>query len=244
MNKNEKILSAKRRLAKIWQCDASAFDSDENIFIEAKDEDNYAKDNFFQMITFGKNAVVRGNKEFLDWVSEKFGAMPARFIMDLDNFYIIDEKLHSFGKRLNEEDTIYLHLFPERIPEKPLGFEYKWYNRDNIKELYEYKEFCVNALTCSDKDMLAVAAFVDGKPVSVAACDNWWDDLWQIGIDTLPEYQRRGLALYLVKELALEIERNGKTVYYKTWSANIASTRVALGSGFYPVWVSCGSADL
>jgi len=237
MNKSEKILFVKQQLSEIWKCDANAFDLDNNIFIETQDT-------FFQMVTFGKNAVIRANKEMLSWCSEKFSLTPACFIMDSDNFYIINEKLRSFGKKLGEETIRYLHLYPERTVEKPPHFNYKRYNKDNINELYEYKEFSENALTRSNKDMLAVAAYYNDKPVSVAACDNYWEALWQIGIDTLPEYRNRGLAVYLVKELALEIEKIGKAVYYKTWSANIASTKVALGAGFYPVWVHYSCDDL
>jgi|GEM_PF-3751010 hypothetical protein len=34
-------------------------------------------------------------------------------------------------------------------------------------------------------------------------------DIWQVGIDTLPEYRQRGLAVYLVKTLTDEIVKNG-----------------------------------
>ena len=236
MNKNEKILFIKQELAKICECDASAFDSDKNIFIETQNT-------FFQIVTFGSNAVVRADRKIIEWCSDSFASTPARFIMEADNFYLINEKLRSFGKKLGDEHIGYLHLYPERTPAKPPHFVYRRYNRENIKELYGYKEFFENALTGTDKDMLAVAAYENDIPVSVAACDSHWD-AWQVGIDTLAEYRKRGLAGYLVKELALEIERNGKVAYYNTWSANIASTRVALGAGFYPVWVNYPCADL
>lgn len=240
MDKKEKILFLKQQLSEIWKCSVDDFDSDKNIFIETQDT-------FFHIVTFGGNAVVRGDQKIIEWFSEKFRSTPARFILEMDNFYLINEKLRSFGKKLSDESIRYMHLFPERTPAKPQNFNYKLYGKNNISELYEYKEFCDNALTNSDKDMLAVAAYDKyggDKPVSVAACDSYWENLWQIGIDTLPEYRKRGLAGYLVKEIALEIEKHGKVAWYKTWSANIASTRVALGAGFYPVWVSYLSYDL
>ena len=237
MDKSEKILFVKQQLAEMWKCDADVFDSDKNIFIESEDV-------FFQMVTFGKNAVIRGDKKIIDWCSEKFSSVPSCFIMDSDNFYLINEKLRSFGKKLGDENIRYLHLFPERIPEKPLNFNYKQYDKNTVSELYKYKEFIDNAFTFSDKDMLAVVAYDGDKCVSVAGCDNYWENLWQIGIDTLPEYRNRGLAVYLVKEIALEIEKTGKLPWYQTWSANIASTKVALGAGFYPVWVNYSCADL
>ncbi|WP_343231645.1 hypothetical protein [Tissierella simiarum] len=38
--------------------------------------------------------------------------------------------------------------------------------------------------------------------------------LWQIGIDTMLGHRNRGLASYLVKTLADEIERRGALPYY------------------------------
>ena len=71
----------------------------------------------------------------------------------------------------------------------------------------------------------------------MAGADDYMNELWQIGIDVLPEFRHQGLGLYLVKELAADIEKLRKVPFYTTWSPNIASTRVALGAGFYPVWV-------
>ena len=237
MDKSEKILFAKNKLAEIWKCDSAAFDSDKNIFTESKEI-------FFRIVTFGRNAVITADKKIVGWCFEKFKAVPACFIMDSDNFYIINEKLRSFGKKLGDEHIGYLHLFPEKTIKRPDGFTYRHFDHDALKELYDYKEFKENAFTSTDKDVLAVAAYDKDVPVSVAACDSHMGDFWQIGIDTLPEYRGRGLAMYLVKELALEIERHGKVAYYNTWSANIASTRVALNTGFYPVWVSYPCYDL
>ena len=236
MNRNEKILFAKQQLSEFWKCDAAAFDSDKNIFIESQDT-------FFHMVTFGKNAVIRGDKKMIDWCSEKFSSVSACLIMDSDNFYLINEKLRSFGKKLGEENIRYLHLFPERTAEKPPGFTYKWFRGERIKELHQYKEF-VNALTFNDRDMIDYVAYDGEKIAAIAGSDDWLNNLWQIGIDTAPEYRHRGLAAYLVKELALEIERSNKAAYYTTWSANIASTRVALSAGFYPVWVDYSCEDL
>ena len=238
MERKEKILFAKQRLAEIWKCNVPDFDSDKNIFIETQEK-------FFQIVTFGKNAVILADKSIIKWCSDTFGSVLSCDILDSDNFYLINEKLRSFGKKLGEENIRYLHLLPERIPEKPVGFDYKWYRLDEIKEFYKYKDFS-NALTFndSDRDMIALVAYDKDKPVAMAGSDDWLGDLWQIGIDTLSEYRHRGLAVYLVKELALEIERNGKVPYYTTWSANIASTRVALNSGFYPVWVYYSCEDL
>jgi len=235
MNKQEKVQLVKAKLSELWECYASFFDSEDNAFIETERK-------FFEMVTFGHNIVIRADKRMLDWCKDNFTSTLARDVMDSDNFYLINEKLRSFGKKLGEENTRYLHLFPERIVEKPQGFDYKMFDRETVNELYEYKEFN-NALNFKS-DVLAIAAYCDNKVIALAGADDYLGDLWQIGIDTVHKFRSKGLGMYLVKELALEIENHSKLAYYTTWSANIASTRLAIGAGFRPVWVQYSSEDL
>ncbi|MCL2811345.1 MAG: GNAT family N-acetyltransferase [Clostridia bacterium] len=236
MDKHQKIDWAKQKLAEMWQCDAAAFDSEHNVFLETADT-------FFEIATFGHNAVMRGNPIIMAWCAERFGSTLARWILDGDNYYLLETKLRSLGKKLAGEHVRYLHLFPDSTIKKPLGFTYKWYNTDTVRGLYEHKTFD-NALNF-ERDVIAVAAYDrQGKLAAMAGADDRWGSMWQIGIDTLSEYRRLGLGVYLVKELALAIERGGKLPFYTTWGPNIASARVALGAGFHPVWMGYPSEDL
>lgn len=237
MDKRDKIMFVKKQLTETWKCNDRAFDSEENVFIETNDT-------FFQMVTFGHNVVIRAEEEMVKWCFENFKSVPGNLVMDSDNFYLINKKLRSFGKKLGEENTRYLHLFPEEIPVKPMQFDYKRYNRQSVKELYKYREF-TNSLDFDYNEHIAIAAYDGEKIAAVGGVDNHLgDSLWQIGIDTVVEYRNRGLGAYLVKELAMEIEKQGKLACYTTWSANIASTRVALGAGFSPVWIEYAHEDL
>lgn len=228
MNRKEKVAFAKRQLSEIWKCDPSAFDAEENIFLKTEDT-------FFEIITFGKNAVMRGEREILNWCSEKFSSVPAREIMDGDNLYVLETKLRSYGRKLGGEHVRYLHLYPEKSAIRPDAYTYKWYRGCEVKELYKYRQFA-NALNF-ERDTIALAAYKDGNLVAMAGADDYMNELWQIGIDVLPEFRHQGLGLYLVKELGVEIENLNKVPFYATWSPNIASTRVVLGAGFYPVWM-------
>ena len=236
MDKREKILSVKKQLSESWKCDITAFGSKQNIFMETHDT-------FFQMVTFGQNVVIRADKIMAEWCYEKFNSIPAGFIMDSDNFYLINNKLRSFGKKLGEENTRYLHLFPEKTEEKPKQFDYKMYDQRTVKELYKYKGF-ENSLDY-DNELLAAATY-DGETIAaIGGVDNNLGSLiWQIGIDTVLKYRNKGLGVYLVKELALEIERHKKIACYTTWNANLASTRLALHAGFSPVWIEYSSDNV
>jgi GNAT superfamily N-acetyltransferase len=86
-------------------------------------------------------------------------------------------------------------------------------------------------------EVLALVARMNNDIAAIVAVDDYNYGLWQIGIDTVDLYRGKGLAAYLVKEIALESERRNQVPFYTTWSANIASTRTAIAAGFVPVWI-------
>jgi len=242
MTSNEKILFAKQNLAMILNCDINIWDSNENVFIESQDI-------FFRINTFGKSTVMFADKQLLEWLFETFKSTPTQEILDTDNRYLINEKLRSMGKKLSGECMWYLHLLPEKMVEKPAGFTYRVFDQDTINEFYaamkaqDAYKVLTHAVEEDNEYTLVMAAYDNDLIVAVAACEEY-REIWDIGVDTLPEYRGHGLAGYLVKELALETEKRGKVAGYNTWSANIASTKVALNAGFYPVWLAHFCIDL
>ena len=242
MTSKEKIQFAKHNLAKILECDDNIWDSDDNAFIESQDF-------FFRISTFGKNTVMIADKQIIEWLLETFKSTPTEEILDTDNRYLINEKLRSVGKKLSGECMWYLHLFPEKVIEKPTGFTYKIFEEDDMNKLHatmkaqDVYEVLTYAIEEDGEYILAIAAYDNDLLVAVAACEEY-REVWDIGIDTLPEYRGRGLGGYLVKELALETEKRGKVAGYNTWSGNIASTKVALNAGFHPVWLAHFCMDL
>ena len=77
----------------------------------------------------------------------------------------------------------------------------------------------------------------DGSEKSyLAGCSADAEEMWQIGVDVLPEYRGKGIASAITSHLAEEIiERNKVPFYCSAWS-NIRSVRNAIKSGFTPAW--------
>ena len=87
-------------------------------------------------------------------------------------------------------------------------------------------------------DMLGVGAYDNGRLVGLAGCSADCPEMWQIGIDVLPEYRRQGIASVLTNRLALAVLEQGKVPFYAAAWSNTRSFRNAIKSGFRPAWVA------
>ncbi|MCL2574627.1 MAG: hypothetical protein FWE34_08775 [Defluviitaleaceae bacterium] len=233
MSKNDKISFAKRNMAGLLGLPHDIFDQEQNVFV--------ANDSMkFWITTFGANAVVVGKVSIIDYCKNQFKNLPPEEIIDSQNLFQLDIRLRDIGYQLHSLDTRYMHLYPEVSVPKPQGFRYELLKGGEVNNFYQnypldtifkghFSNDCVKPL--------AFAAFDGEKLVSLAYAEND-RDLWSISrIDTLRGYGGLGLGRYLVKELALHLEKYNKVVYYTTWPSNLPSVRLALGAGFVPVWM-------
>ena len=119
----------------------------------------------------------------------------------------------------------------------PCGCETRVLGPADFEELYRPE--WSNAL-CEDRkdlDVLGIGAYDGGKLVGLAGASADCDTMWQIGVDVLPEYRRRGVGAALTGKLASEILERGKAPFYCSAWSNIRSVRNAVKSGFIPAWV-------
>ncbi|MBQ9308528.1 MAG: GNAT family N-acetyltransferase [Clostridia bacterium] len=95
-----------------------------------------------------------------------------------------------------------------------------------------------NAL-CADRkelDVLGLGAYSGDTLVGFAACSADCDSMWQIGVDVLPDFRRRGLASCLTSRLAGMILERGRVPFYCCAWSNLPSARNAIAAGFRPAW--------
>ena len=229
LTKSDQIKIIQKYYTDKWNCDSDVFQRDVNVIIPATDT-------FFEFITFGNNAVLRVDESIVDWCSTNL--LPIKFdrIIGHDVLY---KMLSEHDKLSVWHGTRYLYLHDNEVA-KPDGFTYKLYNKDQLGEIPQDDKYR-QALSFDGTDVIALAAYDGDTIVSIAGADDRMGDIWQIGINTLPEYRQCGLAVYLVKTLTDEIIKRGKLPFYNTWTSNIASTMVALTSGYRPVWVTYSS---
>ncbi len=230
MTKLDKIKYVQTCISTSWSCPEDVFSQRKNIIIETDKA-------FFEIVTFGSNAVIRADKEIFNWCVESFSDIPVIDIMDGENLYSIEKKMREYGRKLGGEHIRYLHLNPDAIVQRPCGFTFELYEKDRLPELYLDNRFD-SALNYEYKgEVLAIVARKDKDIAAVVAVDDYHHGLWQIGIDTVVDYRGQGLAAYLVKEIAMESKKRNQVPFYTTWSPNIASTRTAISAGFSPIWM-------
>jgi RimJ/RimL family protein N-acetyltransferase len=82
---------------------------------------------------------------------------------------------------------------------------------------------------------LIAATFVEQMPVSFCYAGAVTESLWDISIDTLPEYRRRGYAALCVAHMIRHMQAQGKQPVWGALEENPASWRLAQKLGFAPV---------
>lgn len=221
-------------------CKAEDFLSDKNVIVPLNmgpDAKVYYKlpigCNF---VSYGNNVVAAVTDEVADIVTEYVSKFKFYHCFETPNLHWLDERLSAKGFTSCFMAEYYL---PDLniLKELPCAYEMKILEKGQFDDLYipEWP----NAL-CSDKkhlDMLAVGAYDGSKLVGLAGCSADAKEMWQIGVDVLPEYRRNGIASAITSKLALEILERDKVPFYCTAWSNIRSVRNAVKCGLIPAWV-------
>jgi GNAT superfamily N-acetyltransferase len=247
---NKEIYSfLKNQLALDFNCKPEDFDKTENVItLPALNEKRrvFSKETFFlQMATLGNNTVISADQKLHPWLAEWVKGKTGFWLFEQHNYFELNDKLREFGYKLNLTHHMFLPV-PELVPVEP-DFEYKFIETAEIMNYYGREEF-PNAIYSEFKperpDVLAVVAIEGEKIMGMAGCSADSPELWQIGIDVLPEYRGRGIGSALVKLLRNETFCRGAIPYYGTSLSNLGSWKIALASGFKPAWVESETSKI
>lgn len=188
------------------------------------------------LISYGNNIVGSVKDEYNKIVAEYINKFEFFHCFETPNIHWLDERLVKKGQRVCFMAEYYL---PDvnKLKDIPCDYQLKVLQAPDFLNLY--KPEWSNAL-CEERkelDVLGVGAYDGDKLIGLAGCSADCDLMWQIGVDVLPEYRRRGIAAALTSRLAIEILEAGKVPFYCSAWSNIRSVRNAVKSGFIPAWV-------
>ncbi|MGN0597919.1 MAG: GNAT family N-acetyltransferase [Ruminiclostridium sp.] len=187
------------------------------------------------LVSYGSNIVASTKDEYREIVEEYINKFEFYHCFETPNMHYLDEKLSSLGQKVCFMAEYFLPDM-NKIKRLDCKYEMKVLEQKDFEGLY-LPEWS-NALCEKRKelDVLGVGAYDNGKLVGLAGCSADCENMWQIGIDVLPEYRRQGVAAALTSNLAKEILERGKVPFYCCAWSNIPSARNAIKSGFLPSW--------
>ena len=188
------------------------------------------------LVSYGHNIVAQCSERLLDTAAWYIGKYPVEHCFESPHVIALNEKLAAFGLKVCYMAEYFLPDL-DHLRELPCPYEMRILKPEDFAGYY-LPEWS-NAL-CEKRrhlDVLAVGAFDGDKLIGLAGCSRDCESMYQIGIDVLPEYRRKGVASALTARLALETLALGKVPFYCAAWCNIKSVRSAIRSGFRPAWV-------
>lgn len=191
---------------------------------------------YCNLVSYGTNIVASVDKEIAQAVKNYIDKYAPWHCFETPNLHVLNDALQQRGHRICFMAEYFL---PDVDLLHPLDCSYEL-------RILQPKDFAglytpqwSNALCEARKelDVLAVAAFDGDTMAGMAGCSADCETMWQIGVDVLPQYRRKGIASALTSHLAIEILARGKAPFYCAAWSNIRSARNAIKSGFRPAWV-------
>ena len=240
MTNQEVLQIAMKQSAIDLNCKSSDFIGEENKVVLSKahpDARKYLELPFVcTLVSYGRNIVASVQEEWKDVVWDYIQQYSVEHCFETPNLHILNDALQKGGQRICFMAEYFLPDL-NQLKEQKCSYPIKVLEQEAFETLYT--KSWSNALCEKRKqlDVLGVGAYKEGQLIGLAACSADCDKMWQIGVDVLPEYRRRGIASALTSKLALEIlERKRVPFYCAAWS-NIKSVRNAIRCGFRPAWV-------
>lgn len=196
------------------------------------------------IVSYGNNIVASCSPKLHKIVEEYISSFAWYRCFETPNMHVLSEKIRPLGFDICFMAEYWLpnmsaSFFTENknfYSKNDFEFETKILEPRDFQNLY-LPEWS-NALSKDrrDLDVIAVGAFCNEKLVGLAGCSADCDTMWQIGVDVLPDFRRKGIASTITSKLANETLHRAKIPFYCCAWSNIISARNAIRSGFRPAW--------
>lgn len=219
MNKEQIINIIKKYLADKFECDVSVLDKKSLNVIKNKQKSK------LKMLLFYDLILVSSSENMYDYVCEK---------LKDKNTYEIFEFPFVYGQ------SIYFIPNLNKISKQDEISKYEFKLFDGNTDKIELSCGFENAITFENGKCIsniAYLAYKDGQVIGVAGADKINDNIWEVGIEVLPEYRKDGLATILTKNLTLKILEKGIVPIWSASVSNIGSQAVATNSDYIPLWM-------
>ncbi|MGI6017700.1 MAG: GNAT family N-acetyltransferase [Marvinbryantia sp.] len=221
-------------------CRAEDFLAEQPLFVPAgigeRARKYYKEPISCNLVSYGNNivaAVQEDNRKIIEEYLYKFEFFHC---FETPNLHWLSERLAKLNQKVCFMAEYYLPDI-EKLHALPCKYELRVLQPSDFESLYLPKWSNALCETRKELDVLGVGAYDAGELIGLAGCSADCDTMWQIGIDVLPQYRKKGIASALTSTLAMETLKRGKVPFYCSAWSNIRSVRNAIKCGFIPAWV-------
>jgi len=251
LDRESALRTVRKILTADFACEERCFDAEGVFIFEAKEVAGSRRfplpEKSLFVVTMGKGVVVSCSADRMQWVVENLSHLTREEIFSPANIARMGEYVALDGQVMRSPELKYIctqDRFQPCLP--PADIDVVMVEKDGMQELYETGRF-PNAmgyrLDPARPRMTASVARYGEQTVGVAGAAADHDEMWQVGIDVLPDYRRRGIGKALVSRLTESLFTKEKLPYYLTSVSNILSRRLAVALGYWPAWVDFYSGE-
>ena len=196
----------------------------------------------FDMTSYGNCIVAQCREDLMPVAEEYMAKYDVGHALETPHLQALDEMLapHNLKTCFMAE---YFLPDVEILRELPCDYELRILTQTDFADLYRPEWSDALCEKRKELDVLGVGAYDGEKLVGMAGCSADCEDMWQIGVNVLPQYRRQGIAAAVTSRLALEILARGKVPFYCAAWCNLKSVRNAIKCGFRPAWVTGTARD-
>lgn len=221
-------------------CRAEDFVKEDNVIVESKIGSfarvYYKEPVACNLVSYGNNIVASVKDEYREIVKEYIDKFEFYHCFETPNLHWLESRINQYGQK-----TCFMaeYFLPDmkRLQRLSSEYEIRVLTQDDFVNLYVPEWSNALCETRKELDVLGVGAYDNGRLIGLAGCSADCEDMWQIGVDVLPAYRKRGIAASLTSHLAMEVLERDKVPFYCCAWSNIRSAKNAIKSGFSPAWV-------
>jgi GNAT superfamily N-acetyltransferase len=206
------------------------------------------REKFLAMVSMGRGIIACCSQGRMAWAEARLSKLTRDEVYGAPAISLMNEYVKQDGQFMAGPDL--KHICTKSIfqPYKPAGdIEINLVEDVKSLGLYGDKRF-PNSLGHGANPhtpwMVAAVAKCGGQIAGVATASADCDVMWQIGVDTLPEYRNRGMGKAAVSAVTAYLLEHGVIPYYSTLESNTASRATAAALGYKPAWVELYAREL
>ena len=194
------------------------------------------------MTSYGNCIVAQCSEALMPVAAEYLGKYDVSHALETPHLQALDRMLQPYGLQVCFMAEYFLPDV-DALVAQPCDYELRILHQRDFGDLYKPEWSDALCEKRKELDVLAVGAYDGDKLVGLAGCSADCRDMWQIGVNVLPEYRRWGIGAAMTSRLALETLERGKVPFYCAAWCNLKSVRNAIRCGFRPAWVTVTTRD-